>query len=261
MIWMISGLHDIRWLNNIIANYNRQTYPYRKLIIVENGKGIGATKNVQLPKGTVVLTSDTGPAQPMNAGLEYLKKNKKYNDWFCKCDSDDYYGPQYLLQIKNNIKPGIDYLGRKSLYIKTTDDQLWYAESQDSDYIFHGPTLAARVGKSLLFPLVQGWGEDGEWCKQMYAKGRKCITLPAEGFCYQRWNNVTHTWPCTDLELRTLWQVEFIDLGKVNFDIINGTIKRPNGNILNVPELDSSNFMPFRILREQSLSFVGMSFH
>lgn len=91
--------------------------------------------------------------------------------------------------------------------------------------------------------------------------GRKSIILPAEGFCYQRWSNYQHSWPCTDFELRTLWQVEFFDLGNVDFDIVNGVKERPLGNPLDVPEVDASNFMPFRILKEQSLSFVGMGIH
>lgn len=261
MIWMISGLHDVCWLQNILANYNRQEYPHRRLIIVENGKGIGVTKNIQLPIGTIVLTSNPGPAEPMNAALHFLKKHRKYDNWFCKCDADDYYGPQYLLQIRAGIKLGADYLGRKSLYIKTTDNHLWYAESKDSDFIFHGPTIAARVGAAVEFPLVQGWGEDAQWCKTMNRIGRKSVILPAEGFCYQRWSNYQHSWPCTDFEIRTLWQVEFLDLGNLDLDVVNGVKERPLGKSLDVPEVDSSNFMPFRILKEKSLSFIGMGIH
>lgn len=259
MILMISGLHDPRWLNNILANYERQEYPHRQLIIVENGKGIGATKGICLPSGTIVLTSESGPSQPMNVALKFLKERKRYKDWFCKCDSDDYYGPQYLKQISKASKQG-DYIGRKSLYIKTTDNHLWYAES-NSAHTFHGPTIAARVGSSVQFPLVNGWGEDAEWCMKMYNSGKSPVTIPAEGMCYQRWHGYNHTWPCTDFELRTLWQVEFYDLGDVDFDIINGIKERPLGNILDVPEVDALNFMPFRILKERSLNFVGMNFH
>jgi len=260
MIWMISGLHDPRWLSNVLDNYNRQKYPYRRLIIVENGKGIGASKTVQLPKETIVLSSDTGPSAPMNAGIQWLKQNAKKDSWFCKCDADDYYGPQYLNQIRMAMKSGADYVGRKSLYIRTAEGKLWYAESKDEAFVFHGPTISARLGTTLEFPLVSGWGEDAEWCRSMYKAGKKPFTLGPEGFCYQRWSNYNHTWPCTDLEIRVLWRVDFEDLGDVDLDIINGIKSRPSGKILSTPEVDSSNFMPFRILRERSVGYVGMGF-
>jgi glycosyltransferase involved in cell wall biosynthesis len=258
MIWMISGLHHPRWLSNILDNYNRQTYPNKRLIIVENGDGIGIS--VKLPKDIIILRSDSGPAQPMNVGIEWLKQHAEPQDWFCKCDSDDYYGPQYLDQIHTAISSGADYTGRKALYIKTSNDKLWFAESKDESFIFHGPTIAARIESSLYFPLVKTWGEDIAWCKAMHNAGYKSVTLCPEGFCYQRWPKYNHTWPCTDIEIRVLWRVDFEEFEMLDFDIINGIKKRPIGKILHVPEVDSSNFMPFRILKERSLGCVGVGF-
>jgi hypothetical protein len=257
LIWMISGLADPRWLPNILDNYNRQKYKYKKLIIVENGNGIGSTKNVKLPINITILTSNHGPSQSINAGISFVRSNGNDNDWFCKCDSDDYYGPDYLSQIKKASKSGADYVGRGSLYIKSTDNTLWYIGCSNNNYIFHGPTLAANVKNAIDFPLVKNWGEDEAWCKEMHKLGRKSLALPAEGFCYQRWSDYQHTWPCTDLEIRTIWQVEVLDLGKLDFDIVNGKKTRPNGTVLEPPTIDYTNFMPLRLLRERSTNYVG----
>ena len=254
---MISGLHDPRWLYNILDNYNRQKYLYKRLIIVENGNGINVTKDQQLPIGTIVLTSKRGPTQAINVGISFLKAKNKLKDWFCKCDADDYYGPEYIAQINKASKSGADYIGRDSLYIKTMDGRLWYAEGK-SEYIFHGPTLAAKIGGVLDFPLVTDWGEDYEWCKAMHNSGKKALAIKPEGFCYQRWGDYKHTWPCTDFEIRTSWLVDFFDIGTLDFDIVNGIKIRPSGIILERPVVDYTNFMPFRILKEKGIGFVGI---
>lgn len=256
LIWMISGLNNPRWLSNIINNYTRQTYKEKKLIIVENGGGIDSTKSIKLPYGTIVLKSESGPAQAINSGISFLRSHTNV-DWFCKCDSDDYYGPEYLNQIYKATELCGDYIGRRSLYIKTTDNNLWYINSNEDNYIFHGPTLAAKVDSAFDFPLVQDWGEDDLWCRNMYKAGRKPITLPAEGFCYQRWSDYKHTWPCTDLEIRTSWKSPILSLGEFDLDIINGKKTQPKGIVLETPTVDYTNFMPLRLLRERATKYVG----
>jgi len=128
--WMVTGCHDRRWLDNVVANYARQTRVDKHLIIVENGGGIGAALDCVALPGVVVLQSEPGPAQPLNAALAWLREHASPADWFCKADSDDYYGPGYLESIQPAIDEGLDYAGRSSLYIRTTEDRLWYVEGK-----------------------------------------------------------------------------------------------------------------------------------
>jgi glycosyltransferase involved in cell wall biosynthesis len=248
--WMVTGCHDRRWLDNVVANYARQTRVDKHLIIVENGGGIGAALDCVALPGVVVLQSEPGPAQPLNAALAWLREHASPADWFCKADSDDYYGPGYLESIQPAIDEGLDYAGRSSLYIRTTEDRLWYVEGKPA-HVFHGPTIAARIGSALDFPLVRDWGEDAEWCLVMQRAGKSCVTLPPEHVCYQRHAGHAHTWPVSDLELRGAWPVEFIDLGPFDARVVDGTIPRPPGTSLGVEPLSPETFMPFRVLREQ----------
>lgn len=253
---MVAGLHDKRWLPNVLNNYARQTYKNKRLLIVENGNGIGCASG-----DFDIIKSDPGCGQYINAAIAWLRANANPNDWFCKCDADDYYGPKYLAQISKPVTKGkIDYLGRKSLYIRTTENRLWYAEAMDAKFIFHGPTLAARIKDTLDFPLVTRWGEDGQWCRLMNTAGKISCSLPAEGVCYQRWSEYSHTWPCTDEELRTLWQVDFQDLGEFDEDVVNGIVPRKVIRVLPVQQITPDNFMPFRLLREQGsqgVNYIG----
>ncbi|MEN6535514.1 MAG: glycosyltransferase [Bryobacteraceae bacterium] len=253
MIWMITGLHDPRWFQNSIENYLRQDYPEKHLVLVENGDGIGVGEyRVNFLKlGITVIRSEPGAAASLNAALSWLKANASPDDWICKCDSDDYYGPKYLDSIQEAAEAGADYAGRASLYIRTTDNQLWYVEGETDAHLFHGPTIASRLGDALDFPLVDQWGEDDLWCRAMHHAGLKPFTLAPEHFCYQRWRNYNHTWPCSDFEIRTSWLVPFRDLGPCDMDIVDGLKPRPVGSILETPNVEVNDLMATRVLMEQ----------
>lgn len=249
-IWMATGLHDVRWLPNVLSNFDRQTSIDKRLIIVENGEGIGSVpRSVPVDDLVVVLQSDKGPAQPMNAALKWLRELGATDDWFAKCDADDYYGPRYLESLAPAIRLRYDYTGRSRLYIRTTENRLWFAHGKPDQYVFHGPTLAGRVGSSVDFPIVKDWGEDALWCMAMHNQGRSCVTLAPEHFCYQRYANNDHAWPCSDRELRGAWGVEFEDLGTFDRDVVDGIKPRPRGTSLGTLGLDPDNFMPLRLLR------------
>ncbi|MCK9567832.1 glycosyltransferase family 2 protein [Candidatus Pacearchaeota archaeon] len=254
-IWMVSGLHDPRWLPNVLGNFARQTYTDKRLLIVENGKGLGSC--FELPEKVSIIQSDPGVGQYITAALHWLREIAKDDSWFAKCDADDYYGPGYLTKISSLVKTNADYAGSKSLYIRNTENILWFAESKDAKFVFHGPTLTGRISSALDFPNVAQWGEDDSWCRMMAADRRVCVELPPENFCYQRFSGNKHTWPCTDEELRVLWQVDFQDLGSFDEDIVNGIVPRPIPKILKTPKMTADNFMPWRILRERGISYVG----
>lgn len=244
-IWMVSGLHDPRWADNIRRNFDRQTYADRKLLVVENGAGRGA-----MGMG-VRLTSKPGAAAPLNVALDWLWTHAAVYDWFCKCDADDYYGPGYLESIATAIVRGADYCGRSSLYVKTTTGRLWYAEGAPDETSFHGPTIAGRISLALQFPDGTQWGEDDAWCRDMRAAGRRSTVLAPEGFCYQRHADYRHTWPCSDYDLRVSWPVEFLDLGAIDYRVVNGTVPRPAGIRLAQPSVAGvDDLMAVRVLQQ-----------
>lgn len=255
--WMISGLHHQRWLENVVGNFARQTCSNKRLIIVENGNGSGCAADCVGLAGVTVLESEPGPAQPLNAALTWLRAHASPDDWFCKCDADDYYGPGYLDSLRPAIEAGADYCGRSGLFIRTSEGRLWFVEGKSDAHVFHGPTIAGRIGAALDFPIVRDWGEDSEWCQAMYRAGKSCVALPPEHVCYQRHAKNVHTWPVTDDELRGAWDVEFIDLGPFDADVVNGLKPRPCGMSLGVAEMSAENCMPLRVLRERMQLAIG----
>lgn len=252
-IWMITGLHKTRWLENVLRNFRRQVHADKRLIVVLNGECASQGHEVWDHPWTcdvVVLHSVADPAKVMNAGIQYLKTNASPDDWFCKCDADDYYGPLYLQHVAENTLA--DYSGLKSVYVKSQDNKLWFAEGNARTAIVHGPTIAARVGTALRFKEGLDWGEDTLWCQEMQAAGREHSLRPSVGFCYQRWANYTHTWPCTDEELLAAWPVPMYELGEFDEDVIDGLKPHKYSKVLEARELTMNNSMPYRILMERS---------
>lgn len=248
--FMISGLHNPIWLNNILSNFNRQVYPNKHLVIVENGNGNNLALNI-VSENITIIKSKPGVSNYINTGIKYIKQTfGNNNDWIVKADADDYYGPFYLYKLYNEInKHKPDYLGRKSIYVKSTDNKLWLLNHT----LFHGPTLAAKISSCLYFPEVTTYGEDALWCELMDQNNKKSLTIEdPHGFCYQRWNPSDHTWPCTDTEIRTAWQVPIIDLGDFDIGIIEGNKLPKQKIVLEPPEISPDTFLPFRLLKEQS---------
>jgi hypothetical protein len=218
----------------------------KRLILVFNG----ASHNFERAHDIVVLNSERGPAQYMNAALGWLRENAPPTDWFAKCDSDDYYGPRYLESVADSEQFGADYSGCNSAYIKPMAGGLWFVNGH-SDSMFHGPTLAARIGTALPFPHVDDWGEDELWSANMVRECRQPLVRAPEGFCYQRWTDNEHTWPCTDSELLRAWALPFSDLGAFNLRVVNGDIARPTGTPVGSPDTDINDFMAIRVLKEK----------
>lgn len=244
---MISGLHNPKWLHNILDNFYRQTYKDKKLIIVENGKGNNIANNIY-SKDITIIKSDVGVSKYINAALIYIRGCSKCTDWICKTDSDDYYGPEYLSHLNSEIeKTNPDYLGRKSIYVKSTEDHLWLLKHT----MYHGPTLAANIVSCIDFPYVNSYGEDALWCNFMETQGKKSLTIEdPSNFCYQRWNPKNHSWPCRDIELRTAWRVPIKDLGVFDIGVVNGKKEPKIEQILDVPPVTPETFLPFRLLKE-----------
>ena len=250
--WMVTGLHDRRWLENTLANFARQTRSDKRLIIVENGKGLGCAADcIGLP-GVTVLHSEPGAAQPLNTALGWLREHASPDDWFAKCDADDAYFSGYLDSIQEAVDAGADYCGRCDLFIRTQSGHLWYQEQGLRGFcngVANGPTLCARIGTAMEFEIVERWGEDLLWQHAMQQAGRRFYALPPEGMAYQRWPDNAHTWPCTDDELIEGCTVPTYDLGLYNTDIVDGIVPRPKGTLLE--PVPFTGGMPMRILREQ----------
>jgi hypothetical protein len=248
-IWMVVGLHKRRWQENVLRNFRRQVHADKRLVIVLNGEYADIDYDGEYTNWMSLHRSGSDPAQVMNCALNHLRENADHDDWFCKCDADDYYGPLYLQHVAENTLA--DYSGLKSVYVKSQDNKLWFAEGNARTAIVHGPTIAARVGTALRFKEGLDWGEDTLWCQEMQAAGREHSIRPSDGFCYQRWAGYSHTWPCTDEELLAAWPIPMYELGEFDEEVVDGLKPHRYSKVLEARELTLNNSMPYRVLMER----------
>lgn len=236
-VWLVCPFSRPECLDNVLANFHRQRYPADKLrlVLAANGRAAGTLPHWS---GSHVMTveSDTGLAQPMNAGLRTVREYAAPGAWFCKFDDDDYYGPEYIADhIGAGLSRGADIVGKQRIWVRPKRGGMWLffgpADQWDEAPGFgvHGATITARVEGAPDFPIVSDWGEDTGWIEASRAKGARIWLTGEAGFAYLRGGpnagngsaNHNHAFDVEDDEILGLG-VPVYDCGPWNTSTING---------------------------------------
>lgn len=170
----------------MLANFERQSTRVF-LVVVENGAAIGSFPK-HLPY-TRVLRSSPGVTNALNVGLEYVKQHAHEHDWFCKVDSDDWYGAEYAVyatQHKCAATVQLDTL------LRNKASRLWLVQPQHGAPVLPGPTLAGLVSTAPYFP-PRLYGEGQAWLADLTKQGLPVQHLRAGHFCHMRSTGGQHT--------------------------------------------------------------------
>ena len=241
-IWCIVPFSRPQYLPDIFKRFSAQTYQNKKLIIVENGNGLGACKHYNLYPD-VLLSSDPHQAWAKNEGLLYLKRIGADNDYWTTWDDDDYYSSLALQELADNVHKG-DVIGKSKSFVKLTDNNLYLIDLPPENalllnnvdlmgnprFVVHGPTITAKVGTSLLFEYHE-FTEDLIFTKQMLEQGADIYVTSKYNWCYMRNAGAKHAWKISDDEFKFANSGTLIDFGPIDFDIVNGS-KKPEGKIV-----------------------------
>jgi len=130
VIYLIVPFSKPKFLKNVIENFNQQTYKNKKLIIVENGDGIGTCKDSGF-KPDVLLKSDPHQSYARNEAVNWIKSNG--GGMCANFDDDDYYGPEYISEIMNNRNKA-DIIGKYNFYLRNTANRLVLFEGVASNH-------------------------------------------------------------------------------------------------------------------------------
>lgn len=214
-IWAIVPFSRPQWFENVLSNFNRQSFSNKRLVIVENGQAIGFCKSIGF-KPDILLSCDI--AHPANAKTTALIKLKELNeDLFSTFDDDDYYGEDYFNELYDNSDRA-DVIGKSDMFMKTTDDKLVLLESNRSNCFtdfLNGPTISGWIKESLLFQNVGAWAEDIAYIDSMKKAGAKLWSTSIHNFLYQRHNKHNHTWKASDEQIIQTW-LNFTTNSKAN---------------------------------------------
>jgi hypothetical protein len=211
--------------NNIIENFKRQTYFDKRLIIIENGKGIGSFKNSEY----IILSSGSHQSLAKNEGIDWVKKNG--GGWWTTWDCDDYYGPNYLQELSENLDKA-EIIGKSDRFLKTENDELVLTSGIMNN--IQGPTITALAEECCYFQVIFNpdgtpqSGEDSKFIKDMKDRGARIYSTSKFNFMQCRYKDVEHVWPIYSNEIiQTIIGCggKAIKFNNLDLDIVNGINK------------------------------------
>ena len=182
MITVIVPFSRPQFFDNVVENFQRQTYPDKKLIVVENGEGIGYFQDL----GCIVLTSGRHHALAKNEAINWMKRHD--GGWWVTMDDDDYYGPHYLAEVAENTSKA-DVLGKRDRFFSDTKSLFLMERRERIDSVgLLGATLAARSEDSC--ELKKETHDDMLFVDDMAAQGAKIRATSKFHFIHYRYPGV-----------------------------------------------------------------------
>lgn len=187
-------------VTNIIANFSRQNYQFKELIILLNydnpdegliRKLIDENKDISY----YILGSRTTIGGALNYGL-----TKSKYDYIAKMDDDDYYGENYLENSLNALfNNNADIVGKTSIFIYFINEDILGLKYSS----YENKQVRRVVGSTLFFRKYitsfikfeeKNLAEDRDFCKYAIKMGFKIYSTDRNDYIYFRKNNYYHTW-------------------------------------------------------------------
>jgi len=193
-----------KFIPNIINNFIRQTYPYKKLIIIFNCNDIKKDEVVDqlyangITDCEVKIIPNNSLGYCLNYSIGQIPSD--FHIW-AKMDDDDYYGENYLMtNLETMLRSNADIVGRRDMYIFVPDWNKLYFRKNGGNNIpvqwVQGASLFVKkhVFSKVMFP-DKNKGEDTHFGNASHQKGFKTFAAPYNDFIViRRYNNRNHTW-------------------------------------------------------------------
>ncbi|MGE5391706.1 MAG: glycosyltransferase [Deltaproteobacteria bacterium] len=193
-------------LENIMANYLRQNYSPRELIIVVNSENINIEDWRRRTAGHSDITIlQLGSNQTLGECLNYGVDHARY-DYVAKCDDDDYYAPKYLSDLMPLFaSSGAQIIGKCSMFVYFEGSQtLAIALPGNENMPVSGVAGATMIINKQVFSQVRftgtSFGEDSMFLQECVARGIPIFSGNRFNFVCIRSNPDQHTWQVDEAE-------------------------------------------------------------
>lgn len=205
---VITCTNKSEYVDSIFANYDRQQYEDKELIIILNSDGLNLEewreKAKSYPDVTVYQVDET---EPLGVCLNYGIEKAKF-DYISKFDDDDYYGPAFLEDLMNAFEyTDADIVGKCASYIyfENGNTLALYGESREHSYtdLVLGPTMIVKreVFDRVPWPTDRRQGSDSEFLRRSVKNGFKIYSADRFNYVYMRRSSSgLHTWQVRDEE-------------------------------------------------------------
>jgi len=173
---------------NVLANFRRQTYKNKRLLVVENGDALGVyEREWPFPEVRIIKSQATSASGARNAGLNWLRLFHP-GAFVVTMDDDDYYGPEYLSEHALHARPW------------RINGKRWGWVSFDSGVVYFGNGWTPGPARGLLLGGTMGFfehpelrfdesvlcGEDSVFCREANSLGMSTNLLTAQHYCLSR---------------------------------------------------------------------------
>ncbi|NLW90458.1 MAG: glycosyltransferase family 2 protein [Syntrophomonadaceae bacterium] len=193
-------------LENILANYLRQIYSPRELVIVVNNDGIDVNEwRRRTEDHSDISILQLGSNHTLGECLNYGVDHARY-DYVAKCDDDDYYAPKYLAELMPLFSStGARIVGKCSMFVYFEGSQtLAIALPGNENIPVSGVAGATMIISKEVFTQVRfnvtNFGEDSLFLQECVAKGIAIFSGDRFNFVCIRGNPDQHTWQVDEAE-------------------------------------------------------------
>lgn len=207
------------FLGTMFENYKRQRWGNKEWIIVVNSDRADLSRYKQMAaKLKQVRVYRLSARFTLGACLNFASALAKHS-YIAKLDDDEYYAPNYLLDMMRVFqKSGADVVGKRAYFIHLSGKRMliqrFYAQNQFVS-ILAGGTLVykKKVWRRVKFS-NRSLGEDVRFCKDCRRKGFKLYAGDRYNFCaLRRKRPNSHTWKKSDKQFLAHPQTRIIAHG------------------------------------------------
>ena len=203
MVTIIACTMRSAFMDNVFANYDRQVWKNKEMIIVLNEDNMDLEawqeRARQYPENEVrvyQLPQTYKLGKCLNFAIGQAK-----NGIIAKFDDDDYYGAKYLRESMLAIKSGkASIIGKHSSYVYFEEMKalMVYRPGGEGKYLraIKGGTLVFRksVWNRVKFPEFRQVGTDGGWIGRCFKRGFRIYSVSKKHYvCVRRENTSSHT--------------------------------------------------------------------
>lgn len=240
LVWVIVPFSRPENTWRVLANFSRQKFPFKKLVLVANG----AARNRPLLGGvSLSLTSDAHQSDAKNTALAEIRK--RGGGFTVVMDDDDYYGPNFLTEAAGYAKTH-DVIG-KARHFVSVDGNLWLCSREQRDRKaswLTGGTIACWAENAPEYPRVS-YGEDAEFCTRAERQGMRVFGTDVYHYLYRRNSSSDHAWRISAEDLRLHESAKrALDLGAEDLDIVEGRKLECRGDVLTPVCQDADTIAP-----------------
>jgi len=205
---IITCTNKLIYMVNILANYDRQEYEDKELIIVLNNNQLDIgewTKEAGRHHNVTVYQIDE--KEPLGVCLNYGIEKARFN-YISKFDDDNYYGQAFLEDLMNAFEyTDAAIVGKCAGYMYFESGGILALNAEDREHCYTNYVLGSaiiikrEVFTRVPWPTDRRQGSDTEFLRQSVRNGFKIYSADRFNYvCVRRSSPELHTWKIKDEE-------------------------------------------------------------